>query len=88
MPRVGARIGYDRAALQMAHQLQHAAEAERHAILEPAHRLRAQDFGVPAGGLLEIPAGHRDVGDVGPSGDAGIVQQPLRRLELGFFHRL
>jgi hypothetical protein len=51
MPRVRARIVCARAALQVAHELQDAAEAERDAVLQSPHRLRPEDFGVPAGGL-------------------------------------
>ena len=44
------------------------------AVLEDAHRLRAEDFRVPAGGLLQIAARHGDVGDVKPGADRRVVQ--------------
>ena len=46
-------------------------EAERHAVLEDSHRLRAEDFRVPAGRLLQLAAGQGDVGDVASFGDRG-----------------
>ena len=64
MPRIGARVVHDRAPLQVTHELQDPAEAERDAVLQHPHRLRAEDFRVPAGSLREIAARHRDVGDI------------------------
>jgi hypothetical protein len=66
MPRIGARVVDDRAPLEVADELQHAAEAERDAVFQFAHRLRAQYLGVPARGLLEVAARHRDVRDIEP----------------------
>src|SRR4029077_9807797 len=75
VPRVGTRIGRDRAPLQVAYQLQNAAKAEGNAVLEDAHRLRAEDARVPLCGLLEVAAGHRDMRDVALAGrDLRVVQ--------------
>src|SRR5688500_6618004 len=81
VPRVGARVGLDGAALEMADQLQNAAEAECNAVLEDAHRLGAQHFGIPARSLLKVAARHRDMGDVAPRGRRGVVEKPLGRLK-------
>ena len=79
VPRVGARIGFDRAPLEVAHQLQDAAEAEGNAVVQDPHRLRAEHFRVPAGGLAEVAARHGDVGDVAAAGgDRRVVQQARR----------
>src|SRR6185503_7641501 len=80
--RVCARIVHDRAPLQVAHQLQHPAEAERDAVLEDPHRLRAEDFRVPAGSLREIATRHRDVGYIASGRDRRVVQQFRAWLEL------
>src|SRR5688572_11702287 len=77
MPRVCARIGYDRPAFQVTDELQHAAKVERDAVLEDPHGLRPEDFRVPAGSLLEIAARHGDMSDVAPSRDRAVVQQPF-----------
>ena len=82
MPRVGARVFDAAAPLQVAHQLQHAAEAEGDPVLEDAHRLRPEHFRVPARRLLEVTAGHRHVGDIADL-DLGVVQQACGGLEFG-----
>lgn len=83
MPRIRPWIGYDRTLFEMTDQLQDPAETERDAVCEDAHRLRAQHFGVPASGLIERAARHRDVRDVAPRGDLGVVQQAGGGLEFG-----
>src|SRR6185503_8281528 len=86
MPRVGTRVVHDRAPLEVADELQHAAEAEGHAVFQFAHRLGAQHLGVPARGLLEVAARHRDVRDIEAGRDRGVVQQPFLQFEIGVTH--
>jgi hypothetical protein len=86
VPRVGARVVDDRAPLEVADELQHAAEAERDAVFQFAHRLRAQYLGVPARGLLEVAARHRDVRDIEAGRDRGVVQRPFLQFEIGVAH--
>ena len=87
VPRIRSRIGCERARLlQMAYQLEDAAEAESDAVVEDSHRLCAEDFRVPVGGLRQIAAGHGYVGDVAAAGDRRVVQQTFGRPDLRCFH--
>ena len=76
MARVGARIGVKCTLLVMAHQLENTAETKRDAVFENSNRLRPKDFRVPARGLIEIAARHRDMGNVASRvcGNMSVVQ--------------
>src|ERR1700704_1653901 len=83
MPRIRARIDFDRSPFKMTDQLQNPAEAECDAVFEDPYRLRTKHFGVPASSLLERAARHRDVRDVASRNYLGVVQQSVGALEFG-----
>jgi len=75
MARISTRRWVNRTPLQMTHQLQHAAKTEGYAIIEYAHRLRAQHLRIPAGRLFKITAWYRYVSDVLSGSDLSIIQR-------------
>src|SRR5689334_17509237 len=76
MAWIGARVVHIGAALEVADELQHTAEAEGHPVLEDSHRLHPEHFGVPARCLVEISARHGDMRYVAAARRERIVEQP------------